>query len=178
MLNKFYSYHIARNIGGRKHWQIWRIDLWFTKLFPANVLQIHKIDLTWSIWFNTRFVLTWLRVVVPVFWSILNQSVESGHRYPWLPKPFLIWVVCWAKGFQLKPNHHQLGHRKLYIYEPRVYCTFTREFTSGHGLMCTVMIMLGSRYPLQCFASCFDILEHINSPPKFYSQPASCIRWP
>ena len=82
-----------------------------------------------------------------------------------------------SERFQLKPNHRQLGHRKLYVYEPRVYCTFTREFTSGHGLMCTVMITLGSRYSLQCFVSCFDILVHLVSP-KFYSRPAACIRWP
>ena len=85
-------------------------------------------------------------------------------------------MVRWAKGFQLQPNHRQLCHRKLYIYE-RVYCTFTREFTSGHGLMCTVMVMLGSRYSLQCFASCFDILAHLDSP-KFYSRPAAFIRRP
>ena len=86
-------------------------------------------------------------------------------------------MVRWAKGFQLKPNHRQLGHRKLYVYEPQVYCTFTREFTSGHGLMRTVMVTLGSRYSLQCFASCFDILAHLDLP-KFYSRPAACIRRP
>ena len=64
---------------------------------------------------------------------------------------------------------------ELYVYEPRVYCTFTREFTSGHGLMCTAMVTLGSRYSLQCFVSCFDILVHLDSS-KFYSQPATCIR--
>ena len=83
-----------------------------------------------------------------------------GHRHPRLPKPLVIWMVRWAKGFQLKPNYHQLGHCKLYVYEPRVYCTPTREFTSGHGVMCTVMVTLRSRYSLQCFASCFDILAH------------------
>ena len=76
---------------------------------------------------------------------------------------------------ELKPNHRQLCHRKLYVYKPRVYCTFTRDFTSGHGLMCTVMVTLGSCYSLQCFAICFDILVHLDSP-KFYSRPATCIR--
>ena len=50
-----------------------------------------------------------------------------------------------------------IGHRKLYVYESPVYCTFTKEFTSGHGLMCAIMVMLGSPYSLQCFESCFNI---------------------
>jgi len=36
-------YRIARKVGGGKHW---RIYLQFTKIFPANVLQIRKFDLT------------------------------------------------------------------------------------------------------------------------------------
>ena len=108
------------------------------------------------------------------------KSVEPSwviSRHPWLPKLFLIWMVRWAKGFQLKLNHCQLGHCKLYVYEPQVYCTFTREFTSGHDVKCTVMVTLGSRYSLQSFASCFDILVYLDLP-KFYSQPTTCIRWP
>ena len=100
-----------------------------------------------------------------------------GRHHPQIPKPFLIWMVRWAKGFQLKPDHSQLCYRKLYIYELWVYCTFMREFTSGHGLICTVMVMLGSQYPLQCFASCFDFLTHLDLP-KFYSRSATCIRLP
>jgi len=37
------QYCIAQNVGGGKHW---RIDLQFAKIFPANILQIHKFDLT------------------------------------------------------------------------------------------------------------------------------------
>ena len=39
-------YHIVRNVGGGKHWRIWRIDLQFAKIFPTKVLQIRKFDLT------------------------------------------------------------------------------------------------------------------------------------
>ena len=85
--------------------------------------------------------------------DILNQLAESGHRHPRISTPFLIWMVRWAKGYQLKPDHCQLCHSKLYVNELRAYCTFMREFTSGRGLICTVMVTLGSRYPLQCFAS-------------------------
>ena len=73
-------YHIAWNVGNEKYWRIWQIDLWFAKLFRANVLQICKIDLIWSSSFNAGFIQTWLRVV-PVFQSILDQM---GSRHPGL----------------------------------------------------------------------------------------------
>lgn len=70
-------YHVARNVDSGKYWQIWRIDLWFAELFPANVSQICKIDLIWSSLFNAGFIQRWLRVV-PVFQSILAQM--GSHR--------------------------------------------------------------------------------------------------
>ena len=33
------EYRIARNIGGGKHWRIWRIELRFAKIFPSNVFK-------------------------------------------------------------------------------------------------------------------------------------------
>ena len=51
-----------------------------------------------------------------------------------------------------------------------------REFTSGHGLMCTVMVTLGNRYSLQCFAICFDILVHLDLQ-KFFTKVFSPIQY-
>ena len=78
------------------------------------------------------------------FFKPCSRPSRVSSRHPRLPKLFLIWMVRWTKGLQLKPNHRRLGYRKLYIYDLRVYCTFMKEFMSGHGLMCTIMVRLGA----------------------------------
>ena len=35
----FTDYRIAQNVGGGKHWRIWRIELRFAKIFPSSVFK-------------------------------------------------------------------------------------------------------------------------------------------
>ena len=54
------SYRIARNVGGGKHWRIWRIELRFAKIFPSNVFKSvnlishYPVDLTHGLFEHGR----------------------------------------------------------------------------------------------------------------------------
>ena len=64
-------------------------------------------------------------------------------------------------------------------------CTFKRDFTNVHGIMCSALIMLGSGYSLHykdnlglVFCQLFHYSHLICADlPKFYARLATCIRF-
>ena len=52
-LDQFYTYRLAENVGGRKHWRIWRIDDQSPKFSPSNLWNIQCGEALFSrIWNN------------------------------------------------------------------------------------------------------------------------------
>ena len=115
---------------------------------------------------------------------------QVSRRHPRLPKPFLIWMVCWAKGLQLKPNHRQLGHCKLYIYEQQVYVyrlhvhkgVYEWPWHWGAAILCSVLqvVLIFWRTsihqsftpgpPLVLGSLNFCLISQVGDLPKFFRQ--------